>query len=418
MDQDGSGGRARLCMLYAVHACALGFWGVNLGSVLKAHGLEHIVPYAFACTSVAAFISPLAMGALADHHWPTERVLRMLGAGSAVFLFFMFFAIHQGWGPGWVLLFTQIHALWSVPTFGLSTSLVFSRLSNPKEQFGPIRIWATIGWLAALVMISIVLHADDSVVSGYAGCVAWLVTIALTYALPEKKRLELPKPKRSIKERLGLDALPLLTHPDHRGVFITSALLNMALAAFYPFTPLQLRDLGFEKVAVLMGIGQISEIITMLALSFVLSRLRLKWVFLAGIAFGIARYALFYVNTKPALLVGIFLHGFCFTLFFITAQIYLEQRIATSMRARAQALMVLMTSGFGNLMGYLGTGFWRMACMPENEAGWRFWLVKEGKTDWPRFWMGMTILTVGVFAFFAFAYKGRSRETQKTARLE
>lgn len=405
MDQDGSGGRTRLCVLYAVHACALGFWGVNLGAVLKEYGLEHIVPYAFACSSIAAFISPLAMGALADHHWPPERVLRMLGMGSTVFLFLMYFAIQQGWGAGWVLVFTQIHALWSVPTFGLSTSLILSRLSNPKEQFGPIRLWATVGWMAAGILVSTVLHADKSVVSGYAACVTWIITIAVTFILPKKSRLELPKARRTIKEVLGLDALPLLTHPDHRVVFITSALLNMALAAFYPFTVLHLQDLGVESATMVMGIGQISEIITMLALSAVLTRLRLKWVFLAGIGFGVARYALFFLNTGSALVLGIFLHGFCYTLFFITAQIYLEQRVATSMRARAQALMTLMTSGFGNLFGYLGIGWWRVFCM------------QDGHTDWPKFWAGMTLLTVGVFTFFAVAYKGRNRETQETSRL-
>lgn len=405
MDQDGSGGRTRLCVLYAVHACALGFWGVNLGAVLKAYGLEHIVPYAFACSSIAAFISPLAMGALADHHWAPERVLRMLGMGSTVFLFLMYFAIQQGWGAAWVLVLTQIHALWSVPTFGLSTSLILSRLSNPKEQFGPIRLWATVGWMAAGILISSVLHADKSVVSGYAACVTWIITIGLTFSLPKKRRLELPKARRTIQEVLGLDALPLLTHPDHRVVFITSGLLNMALAAFYPFTVLHLQDLGIERATMVMGIGQISEIITMLALSAVLTRLRLKWVFLAGIGFGVARYALFFLNSTPALVLGIFLHGFCFTLFFITAQIYLEQRVAASMRARAQALMTLMTSGFGNLFGYLGIGWWRVFCMT------------EGHTDWPQFWAGMTLLTIGVFAFFAVAYKGRSRETQETSRL-
>ena len=406
MEGVSTGDRTRLCVLYAVHACALGFWGVNLGSVLKAYGLEHIVPYAFACSSIAAFISPLAMGALADQRMSPERVLRILGIGSAVSLFLMYYAIQQHWGAMWVLVFTQIHALWSVPTFGLSTSLILSRLSDPKQQFGPIRLWATVGWMASGILISTVLMADRSVVSGYAACVTWLLTVAITFTLPEKRRLELPKPKRSFQEILGLDALPLLTHPDHRVVFITSGLLNMALAAFYPYTVLQLQDLGIEKATMLMGVGQIAEIIAMLALSVVLTRLRLKWVFLAGITFGVARYALFILNVKSAMILGIFLHGFCFTLFFITAQIYLEQRIAAGMRARAQALMTLVTSGFGNLFGYLGIGWWRGFCV-----------TPQGHTDWPRFWTGMTVLTVVVFVFFALAYKGRVRETQKTAPL-
>jgi hypothetical protein len=291
-----------------------------------------------------------------------------------------------------------MHALWSVPTFGLSTSLMLSRLKRAKEEFGPVRLCATVGWMLAGVVISLVLHADRSVVSGYAAAGAWAVTIAMTYTLPQYERLAIPKARRTVRDMLGLDALPLLAHPDHRVVFITAAMLSMALWAFYPFTVLHLEDLGVKHVTLMMSIGQITEIISMFWLSSLLSRIRLKWVFLAGIGFGVVRYALFALGGIPAVITGIFLHGFCFTLFFVTAQIYLEQRVPHEMRARAQALLTLMMSGIGNLFGTLGIGWWRIACKV------------EGQTDWAVFWSGLTGLTITVFLFFAFAYKGRMRE--------
>jgi nucleoside transporter len=399
MDEGSSSGKARLCVLYAVHACALGLWGVNFSNVLKAHGFEAIVPYAFACNSIAALLSPLAVGALADQRMAPERVLRLLGIGCIFFITLLFYGIQQRWSAGTILILAQLHALWSVPTFGLSTSLVLSRLRRAKEEFGPVRIWATVGWMSAGGVISWVLHADDSVVSGYAAAVGWAITVALTYTLPKQERLVLPKPRSSVKEILGLDALPLLAHPDHRVVFVSAAMLNMCLSAFYPFTVLHLEDLGVKQVTVMMSIGQITEIIAMYTLSSVLNRVRLKWVFLAGIGFGILRYALFMLDVTPAIVTGIFLHGLCFTLFFITAQIYLEQRIPPEMRARAQALLTLMMSGIGNLFGTLGTGWWRMSCQ------------HEGHTNWTTFWAGMTAMTTVVFVFFAFAYQGRNRES-------
>ena len=406
MESARSRGRVRMCALYGLHACALGLWGVNFSNVLKAHGLEPIVPYVFASNSIAALLSPLAIGALADQRMAPERVLRILGMGCIVFLALLFFAIQQHWSAGWVLALAQVHALWSVPTFGLSTSLILSRLSRAKEEFGPVRIWATVGWMGAGAIISWVLHADDSVVSGYAACVAWAMTVAMTYTLPKSQRLNLPKPKRTVSEILGLDALPLLAHPDHRVVFVTAALLNMSLSAFYPFTVLHLEDLGVRQVTVAMSLGQITEVVAMLALSAVLTRLRLKWVFLAGIGFGVARYAVFVLDSTPAVFTGIFLHGLCFTLFFITAQIYLEQRVPLEMRARAQSLLTLMMSGVGNLIGALGTGWWRMHCQ------------HDGRTDWPVFWLGMTALTASVFVFFAAAYKGRKRELHEASPTE
>lgn len=406
MEGSQGSGKARLCALYAMHACALGLWGVNFSNVLKTHGLEHIVPYAYACSSIAALLSPLAVGALADQRMAPEKVLRILGLGCMFFIALLFYAIQHHWGAGWVLVLAQIHALWSVPTFGLSTSLILSRLTRAKEEFGPVRIWATIGWMGAGAVISWVLHADDSVVSGYAACVAWGITVAMTFTLPRYERFVLPKPKRTIREILGLDALPLLAHPDHRVVFIAAAMLNMSLSAFYPFAVLHLEDLGVRQVTVAMSIGQITEIIAMFWLSSLLSKLRLKWVFLSGIGFGVLRYGVFVLDSKAALFTGIFLHGLCFTLFFITAQIYLEQRVPAEMRARAQALLTLMMSGVGNLLGSLGAGWWRLACQT------------EGHTDWPRFWSGMTGLTMIVFVFFALAYKGRKRGALEPSATE
>jgi hypothetical protein len=89
------------------------------------------------------------------------------------------------------------------------------------------------------------------------------------------------------------------------------------------------------------------------------------------------------------------LHGFAFALFFITAQIYLEQRIEGAWRARAQALFTLMNGGFGNTLGYLGCGWWFAAST-------------TGKvTHWPQFWGGLAVSVAVVFVSFAFAYKGR-----------
>jgi hypothetical protein len=83
---------------------------------------------------------------------------------------------------------------------------------------------------------------------------------------------------------------------------------------------------------------------------------------------------------------------------FITAQIYLDQRVDASWRARAQALMALMSSGVGNLTGYLGVGWWFVSC-----AG-------TGGTQWPLFWGGLAVTVAVVLIYFLIAYRGRTRE--------
>src|SRR6185295_9938469 len=191
--------------------------------------------------------------------------------------------------------------------------------------FGPVRAVATLGWMAGCWFVS-AFHADTSALAGYGGAIAWVGVCAFTFVLPS---VAPPKSTERLtwKERLGLDALSLLKHPDHRVVFITAALIAIPLAAFYPFTPPHLRELGFQRTTAWMTLGQITEIIAMLGLAALLANWRLKWIFAAGLGCGLLRYVLCALNTKASLLAGITLHGFAFTLFFITAPIYLDGRV-------------------------------------------------------------------------------------------
>ena len=131
----------------------------------------------------------------------------------------------------------------------------------------------------------------------------------------------------------------------------------------------------------------------MFSLRWLLLNWRVKWIFACGLAIGVMRFALCAMNTKLWLLAGIFLHGASFTLVFITAAIYLDQRIDPAWRTRAQALLSLTNGGVGNLIGYLGTGWWFNAC------------TSAGDTRWPVFWSGLTVLVGGVLIYFLAVYR-------------
>jgi len=187
-------------------------------------------------------------------------------------------------------------------------------------------------------------------------------------------------------------------------VFLTAALFSIPLAAFYPFTPPHLQELGFRHTSAWMSLGQITEIIGMLCLAGLFSRWRLKWIFAAGLAFGVLRFALSGVGGPAWLLAGVTLHGLSYTLFFITAQIYLNERVEAAWRARAQALISLMSSGVGNLLGYLGTGFWFQAC------------ARPGGARWTLFWGGLAGTVGIILIFFLGAYHGQSTGVLRARR--
>jgi MFS family permease len=239
------------------------------------------------------------------------------------------------------------------------------------------------------------MRADRSPAAMYAAAVVWIVVAFYTYLLPTPAP-PVPSGPSTIRARLGLDALGLLRNPNHRVVFVTAALFAIPLAAFYPYAPTHLRDLGLERTAAWMSLGQISEIVAMLLLAGMLARYPFKWTFTAGLAFGLVRYGLCALDGKGWVLAGVSLHGMAFTLFFITAQIYLEQRVDVAWRARAQALLTVMMTGVGNLFGYLGTGWWF------------FHTHRNGFADWPLFWGGLAVAVAAVLTFFLAVYRRTS----------
>lgn len=344
-----------LAIVFFFQWCASGMWNVPFSNILKTAGLASFIAPAFACNAIAAFISPLLVGSLADRGFPPVKLLRGLFWLSGIMLAFTFLAIDRGWGGGVMLVGMQLHALCFSPTASLMTTIAMSELRRPSEEFGPLRMWGTLGWIAAGWIVSWVLASDASPLSGYVAAGTVFVLGFATYWLPAQKA-GTAGGARNWKEMLGLDALQLLRHPDHRTILLTVTLFGIPMAAFYPYTPLHLTALGFAHPSATMTIGQASEVAGLLLLAGLTKRIRLKWVLLGGLIFGIMRYGLFALNTPAALLFGIALHGACYTFYNITAQVYLAERVDPIMRARAQALFAMLMGGVSNLFGYLGTG--------------------------------------------------------------
>jgi nucleoside transporter len=394
---------SELAGLFFLQSMAMGMWMVPLGRVLSAHGLAEIRPQAFATSAIAALLSPLIFGAMADRHAAPVRVLRWLAAASAAGMALATVSISRGWDPSVVLILIQFYAVCAAPTGSIASTIVFSRLRDSQRQFGPIRAVATMGWICGCWVIS-ALGADASPLAGYSGAFAWLALASFTYLLPSVPPTSSPT-AITWRERLGWDALALLKNPDHRVVFVTIALFNMPLAAFYPFAPQHLKQLGFERTSAWMTLGQVTEIIAMLTLAGLFASLRLKWIFVAGLSIGVLRYALCALDERFWLLAGVTLHGLSFTLVFITAQIYLNERVMPEWRARAQALMWLMSGGVGNLVGYLGSGFWLRSS------------THGGVTHWAQFWGGLATTMFLVLCYFVVAYHGHGGGLRRTTSV-
>lgn len=393
--------RADVAAMFLFHGMAMAAWYVPLSPMLDAEGYAGIRPFAFATSAVAALISPLVFGAFADRSSSPRRVLAWLAVAAT--------ALNVAAGAGLrahapatvMLLLIQLHALVVVPSWSLLYSVALERMTDARREFGPIRALGTLGWMAGCWIIS-GLRADASPHSAWVSAGLWSGVILLAWRRPSVASRPASATTTAsvaplrIRQRLGLDALALLRHPDHRVVFITAGLIAIPLSAFYPFTPLHLRDLGLERTSAWMSLGQVTEIVAMFGLSALLARWRLKWIFACGLGFALVRYVLCSLNGLPWVLAGVTLHGFAFTLFFITAPIYLNERVEPEWRARAQALMSLMTMGLGSLLGYLGGGWWYRVCG------------RTGTTHWQPFWGALAGTILLVLIYFALAFRGRA----------
>jgi nucleoside transporter len=390
---------AELMILFFIQSAAMSIWFVPLGPILDAHGMHVIKPFAFGATALAAFISPLMFGAMADRHVPPAKVLRWLAFATAITMTIVATAIQDGWNPWVVLVLIQMFSLSYAPMFSISTALVLARLKDAKKEFGPVRALGTFGWICGALLVSL-FSLDRSALAGYLGAGFWLLVALFTFFLPA---LEIPPSAEKLAwhERLGLDALSLLKDRNTRVVFTTTTLFIIPFAAFYPHAPTHLHDLGFTRTSAWMSLAQSTEIIAMFGLGWLLANWRLKWVFACGLGVGVLRFALSALNTDGTLLAGISLHGISFVLVFITAQIYLDQQIDPAWRSRAQALLTLLNGGVGNLTGYLGSGWWFNTC------------TQTGGTRWPLFWGGLAALVTCVLVYFLTAFKGQlSRKKQ------
>jgi nucleoside transporter len=292
-----------------------------------------------------------------------------------------------------------------MPTLALVNSISFNQMQQPEKEFSGVRIWGTIGWIVAGFLISAL--AWDSQEGLAAGLLqntwklaagASLLLGIYSFTLPTTP----PQAKSSgpfqLKEVLGLDALRLLTHKNYAIFFFSSILICIPLAFYYQNASPFLTELGVENSTGKMAMGQVSEVLFLLALPFFFTRFGLKNTLAVAMLAWVIRYLFFaFGDTEGGtwmLLAGIILHGICYDFFFVSGQIYTDAHAGKKYKSAAQGLITLATYGIG-----MGLGFW-VAGQISN-----FYLIQEGVHDWKSIWLIPAGISGLVFLFFIAVFK-------------
>lgn len=348
---------ARLSAMMFLQFFIWGAWYATMGLVLSKHGLSSIIGTAYSVGSIAAIIAPFFLGMVVDRFFASEKVLGLLHIVGGILLWIIPAQIHSGSGTAllWLLF---IYMLCYMPTLALSNNVAFHHVEDGAKSFPFIRVFGTIGWIVAGILIGQLGYSDNPVIFQVAAIASILLGL-FSFTLPHTPAPAKGKPL-SVRDLLCLDALAMLKERNYLVFIICSMLICIPLSAYYSFTSPFLAAVGFKNVGSVMTIGQMSEIIFMLLVPFFFRRLGVKFMLLVGMIAWTLRYVLFGFGAPAEITafmyLGIALHGICYDFFFVTGFIYAEKKAGEKVKGQAQSLLVLFTQGIGMYFGAIIAG--------------------------------------------------------------
>ncbi|HYC71420.1 MAG TPA: nucleoside permease [Opitutaceae bacterium] len=379
-----------------------GAWYTSIAVYMTAEGMGTLTAWPYKVNPIAGIVAPFFLGLVADRYFATEKVLSFLHIAGGIVLLLT----PQLTGSPWAFIGALlVYNLCFMPTLGLANSLAFHHLEDQEKQFPRIRVFGTVGWIVAGLLISFGLSqalgrvAEATAAPLYTAGIASIVLGVFCRTLPHTPPSARGQ-KVSFGSILGVDAFRELGSWPFFVFLASSFLICIPLAAYYNFTQLFVGAVGIQRIAAVQTLGQMSEVVFMLVMPLCFARLGVKWMLAVGMLAWAARYALFALGAPDQVvwmvILGIALHGICYDFFFVTGQIYVDKKSSPRIRGQAQGLLVLVTYGVGMLIGadiagrvynhYLGTS---TALTP---AQWQsFWWLPAG------FAVGVLVLFVALF---------------------
>jgi nucleoside transporter len=277
-----------------------------------------------------------------------------------------------------------------------------------------VRVWGTIGWIVAGLVITFIqlkffADVEKSSLPLKMAAAASVLMGLYSFTLPATPPQNVGK-QVTAGEVLGVKTLRLLKEGSFFIFVLCSLLISIPLAFYYNFTNLFLNELGMMGVAAKQSMGQMSEVAFMILMPLFFVRLGVKKMLLVGMLAWVARYFLFAYGDlgrfEWMLYAGILLHGICYDFFFVTGQIYVDKRAPAEIRASAQGFIALITYGVGIGLGSVLSG----------QVVDRFTV--NGVKDWSTIWWIPCLFAAVIALFFALTFKDRSEDKTITAEME
>jgi len=407
--------RPSLAVMMFLQYAIWGAWSVALSGYLEQElgfaGLGLALIYN--ALPLMSLIVPFTAGQVADRFMPAQRALALFHLLGGLLLFWLAFQRELVPMTALMLGYTFFYA----PTLALSNSVAFRNLKDPEVEFGPIRVWGTIGWIAANLLVTFMRSNFQSLQWGVIDVFALAGGISVLAAVLSLTLPHTPPARESSDPLAFTKAFGLLRDPNYRIFFIIALIVGTELPLYYVLTFPFLQSAGgvvgitSENLPSWMTIAQVAEIFT---IAFMLPAVLPIWgvrkTMLLGIFAWPARYAVFALAwamhqqapwTVWLAVASLALHGFCYVFFFVVAFIYTDMVAPRDVRSSAQALINVAVLGVGMLIG----GFF---------AGWlKDFFTTDGVTNYTMVFLVPTVITV--LAGIAFALLFREKPAGEVA---
>ena len=393
----------RLGIMMFLQYAIWGAWAPVLSAYLKDTlgftGFQFGIIYSL--LPLATIIAPFIGGQVADRYFASQKVVGFLQLiGGALLIIISNVTEYRT--MTWLMLF---YCLLYAPTLALTNSIAFVNLKNSEKDFGIIRVWGTIGWIVAgLILMGWRFTAKSFEPIAFGGDTFFLAGIfSLIMGIQCFTLPHTPPKKEATKPWAFLEAIKMMKDNNFLAFIVIAFVVATELMFYYILTaPFLISEkIGLSEAAVpgVMVIAQVAEIFVLaILLPYLITRIGIRNILVIGVLAWPARYIIFAIG-KPAWLViaSLSLHGFCFVFFFAAAFIYVDMVAPRDIRHSAQSLIILVTYGIGN---YLGSLF----------CGWiHDHFTVEEVTNWTSVFLVPCVLTI--LCAFAFLFFFKPKQT-------
>ncbi|MCH5235768.1 MAG: MFS transporter [Muribaculaceae bacterium] len=435
----------RLSILYFLQFAVWGCYLSCFGQLLGAGGLGKDIQWFYAAVGIVSLLTPSLMGHIADRFVPSVRLLGMCHLCASLFMFgawlYAMIDVHLEFWP-FFLLYLGFLAFY-MPTMALSNATTFALLKRdgkrPLDRFPIIRIWGTIGFVAAMWFVNSAYYYDGtfgftlndmSPASSYrfqytsmqliSSSVMGLITAIYTLSLPA---LSVPNPGKasSFSDIFGFKAFKLFKLPEVRTFLIFAVFTGVCLQISNGFAiPFINHFMAFEEyfgslaagnATMLFSISQLSEAAFILVTGIAMKRLGFKWVIAIALLSWCLRF-LFLGLGNPGdgiwwLVMSMVIYGVAFNFFNISGHIFMDQKSDNTTKGFGQGLLMMMSNGIGATGGMIAAGavinsfcHWEMMPSPSGNGMMRLFM---GDWFWP--WIIFAAYAFVIGFFFTLIYR-------------